>query len=147
MDHTPWNIEWSDALSMDNSEVDAEHQHFIRLVNELNEAISDQRRDRANVERIMALILEDALTHFAHEELLFNETAYPGAQAHAQRHMELIGIFQQAMKDIHHTESSRRWVEIGLSIKDLLVEHVVSEDTQYISYLRNSSNDTAPKGN
>ena len=147
MARTPWKIEWSDALSMENRQVDAEHQHFIRLVNELNEAISDQRRDRANVERIMVLILEYALTHFAHEELLFCETAYPGAEEHTQRHTELIGIFQQALKDIHHTEYSRRWVEIGLTIKDLLVEHVVNEDRQYISYLRNNSDNTAPKGN
>ncbi|ATX80803.1 hypothetical protein Ga0123461_2404 [Mariprofundus aestuarium] len=36
MDSLPWKIEWSDELSMSNAEIDAEHQHFIKLVNELN---------------------------------------------------------------------------------------------------------------
>ncbi|MEJ1464770.1 MAG: bacteriohemerythrin [Candidatus Sedimenticola sp. (ex Thyasira tokunagai)] len=135
MEKTHWKIEWSDALSMSNPEIDAEHRHFIELVNELNGAIRD-RRDKSDIERIMKLILEDSIAHFSHEERLFVEKGFPSAQRHAQIHSELIRKFKQVLKEIHTTEFSREWIETGLTIRDLLVDHVLNEDTQYIEYLR-----------
>ena len=135
MENPTWAIEWSDALSMSNPEIDAEHQHFIKLVNELNGAII-ARRDKPDIQRIMGLILEDAIAHFSHEERLFSERNYPAAQEHAQIHSELINKFKQALKEIQNTEFSVEWIEIGLTIKGLLVDHVLNEDTRYIEYLR-----------
>ena len=41
MGATPvWRLDWDESLSVHIPEIDAEHQHFIRLVNELNEAIA-----------------------------------------------------------------------------------------------------------
>ncbi len=57
MGNSPWTIEWTDALSVSNPEIDAEHQHFIKLVNELNGEIGT-RRDKSEIQRIMGLILE-----------------------------------------------------------------------------------------
>jgi len=136
MDSSPWKIEWSDELSMSNAEIDAEHQHFIKLVNELNHEIMSQQRDKAVVEHIMSLILEDAITHFAHEERLFIEKSYPDRQEHVQIHSDLIGKFKQVLKEIHNSEFSREWIEMGMSIRELLVSHVLYEDTRYIEYLR-----------
>jgi hemerythrin-like metal-binding protein len=132
---TPWEIEWSDALSMSNPKIDAEHQHFIKLVNELNDAIS-QQRDKAVVEHIMSLMLEDAIAHFSHEERLFVENDYPAAQEHAQIHSELISKFRQALIEIQNTDFGRVWVEASLLIKSLLVDHILNEDIKYIEYLR-----------
>jgi len=42
----------------------------------------------------------------------------------------------QALKELQKTDYIRRWVEIGLAVKDLLVAHVLNEDTKYIEYLR-----------
>ena len=130
-----WRIEWTDALSMSNPQLDAQHQHFFALINKLNRAIND-RRDKAEIERIMNLLLEDAVAHFAHEERLFAEREYPRAQEHAQLHAELINTYQQALKKIQQTEFSRVWIYTGLAIKTRLVEHVLIEDTRYIAYLR-----------
>ncbi|NWF37491.1 bacteriohemerythrin [Mariprofundus sp. KV] len=136
MDVSPWRIEWSDELSMSNAEIDAEHRNFIRLVNELNSEIMSQQRDKAVVERIMKQMLDDAIAHFAHEERLFIEKLYPAREEHAQLHAELISKFRQALEEIHATEFSRLWIETGLEIRSLLINHVLFEDTQYIEYLR-----------
>lgn len=136
MQTSPWDIKWSDELSMSNAEIDAEHQHFIKLVNELNGEIMSQQRDKANVERIMGDILEDAIAHFAHEERLFVEKSYPAAEEHTQIHAELISKLKQVLQEIQESEYSYEWVEMGLTIKGLLVNHVLYEDTQYIEYLR-----------
>ena len=36
----PWVLKWSDQLSVNIPEIDAEHQHFIQLCDEFNEAIT-----------------------------------------------------------------------------------------------------------
>ena len=132
----PWGTEWADALSMSNPEIDAEHKHFIDLVNKLNAEIASQGRDKDNILRIMDLILDDARAHFAHEERLFKEKAYPKAQGHSQIHTRLIAELEQGLKDIRNTDLIKRWVEIGLATETALVSHMVDEDTQYIEYLR-----------
>ncbi|PIS18915.1 MAG: chemotaxis protein [Zetaproteobacteria bacterium CG12_big_fil_rev_8_21_14_0_65_55_1124] len=136
METKPWGTEWADALSMSNPEIDAEHKHFIDLVNMLNQEIASQQRDKDNILRIMKLILDDALAHFAHEERLFKEKTYPKAVEHAQIHKELIKGIKQGLEDIRNTDHISRWVEVGLAIESALVTHLVEEDTKYIDYLR-----------
>jgi len=132
----PWGTEWADALSMSNPEIDAEHKQFIDLVNMLNREIASQQRDKDNILRIMGLILDDARAHFAHEEALFKEKAYPNAKEHAKIHAELIATLNQGLEDIRNTDHISRWVEIGLATEAALVTHMVDEDTKYIDYLR-----------
>ncbi|MET0015233.1 MAG: bacteriohemerythrin [Sedimenticola sp.] len=134
MDEIPWKIEWSDALSMRNAEIDAEHKHFIDLVNRLNAAIRE-RQDKAQVEQIMELILEDAREHFKHEERLFAEKAFPGAGEHSAIHRGLLAGLEEAMAEFRDSDFSYEWIKIGLSIKDQLVQHVLVEDVRYIEYL------------
>jgi hemerythrin-like metal-binding protein len=136
MNTSPWIIEWSDALSMSNPEIDAEHQHCIGLVNQLNKKILSQQQDKAVIEHIMGLILMDAVAHFAHEERLFVENNYPAAQEHAQIHSEAINKFKQALKEIQSTNIRAVWVKEGVGIKNLLVAHLLNEDTKYIEYLQ-----------
>ena len=137
MPDTTWKIEWSDAFSVWNAQIDEEHQHFVALVNELNAAIVT-RRDRVEVVRIMNLIVEDAVVHFSHEEGLFVERKYPRAQEHTQLHAELMNTFQQALKKIQQPKYSQEWIAtgLGLEIKNRLTEHLLNEDAQYIVYLR-----------
>ena len=132
----PWGTEWADALSMSNPEIDAEHKHFIDLVDMLNSEIASQQRDKDNILRIMGLLLEDAHAHFEHEERLFEEKSYPKAEEHAQIHSQLIKALEQGLKDIRNTDHIARWVDIGLETKTALLTHMLDEDTKYISYLR-----------
>ncbi len=80
METTPiWRLKWDESLSMHIPEIDAEHQHFIRFVNELNNAIID-RMDTKEVRKRMQAIMDDATAHFAHEEALLKEWGYTRTQ-------------------------------------------------------------------
>lgn len=136
MAEASWKIEWSDALSMSNPEIDAEHQRFIALLNELNGAIIGGHHDNADIERIMNVLLGDAIAHFSHEERLFVEKGYPAAQAHTQIHSAIISKFKQTLKQIHDSEFSNGWIERVLTIKNLLINHILIDDTKYSEYLR-----------
>ena len=129
-------IEWSDELSMLNADIDAEHKRLIELVNEMNREIASQQRSQNEISRIMRLMLNHSVEHFAHEEQLFAEHDYPDAVEHTENHSELIGKLNEALKAIQNTDHVRRWVEIGQAVEDLLVDHVLNEDTKYIECLR-----------
>ena len=72
IDTSPWRLEWNEGLSVHIPEIDAEHQQFLRLIYELNEAIIG-RKDVKEIKERMQSLMDDAVKHFAHEEELFRE--------------------------------------------------------------------------
>lgn len=133
---SPLEIIWSDALSMHNSEIDAQHQHFIKLVNDLNGVNMKQPLEKDEILRILGLIIDDAIAHFSYEEQLLRVKEYPLLQEHVQSHTELMSSFDQAKTEIENTSIRAAWSKAGLDIKDKLVKHLLEEDTKFIEYLR-----------
>jgi len=131
----PWHLVWSDELSVGIPEIDAEHKHFIMLVNELNAAIIS-RLGIEEIKRCMRAILDDAEAHFAHEERLFKEWGYPDAAEHAQRHAEAIEYFHSIIDGFGHNGTDYEWIEAGLKVKQALIGHVLAEDMKYRDYCR-----------
>lgn len=133
----PWRLEWSEALSVGIPEIDAEHQHFILLVNQLNEAIIE-RMEMEEIRKRMQLILEDALVHFAHEEVLFREWGYPDADKHAIRHAQIMKALSEIMGNFERGGVDYEWIEAGLKVKEALIEHLLNEDMKYRDFRRSS---------
>ena len=138
MKKADWEIEWSDALSVGNPMIDAEHQYFILLINELNRAIAD-RQNKDEIIREMNQLLTEARYHFAHEEQLFAEKGFPEAQAHCKHHSDLLGRFSNSLKEFTEVDYSPNWIDNGLAIKDLMVSHILNVDSRYVEYLRSDS--------
>lgn len=128
-----WRLEWNDALSVCIPEIDAEHQRFIQLVNDLNEAII-ARMDLEVIKRCMQAILGDAAAHFAHEEALFKEWGYPAAGEHAERHAQITLALHEIMRRFEHGGTEYEWVEAGLEVKQALIGHLLTEDMKYRDY-------------
>ncbi len=135
MESSEWEIAWSNFLSVDVPEMDAEHRQFIARVNELNQAIIESE-DKATVARAMDLMLMEAAHHFAHEEELLARWKYPETAAHIAKHAELTAQFQRVMKEFAQTDISFVWAVKGLQFKQLLVEHLLKEDFKYRDFLR-----------
>jgi hemerythrin-like metal-binding protein len=131
----PWRLDWTEALSMFIPEIDAEHRHFMKLVNELNEAIV-ARMAVSEVKNRMRAIQDDARAHFAHEEALFREWGYPDAEEHAKKHAEAIQFFSQTEDEFSHDRTGYEWIEAGLRVKQVLIEHLLIEDMKYRDYSR-----------
>jgi len=125
-----WQLKWRDKLSVGIDEIDAEHRHFIELINDLNRAILD-RMDLTEIRHRMQLILDDAAQHFAHEETLFAAWHYPDADEHAKYHRQATAAFQKVMASLSYQHNQAEWIEAGLKVKQLLVEHLIKEDMKY----------------
>ncbi|MEI6733352.1 MAG: hemerythrin domain-containing protein [Comamonadaceae bacterium] len=125
-----WKIEWSEALSVGITDIDEDHKRFARLVNELNRSIVD-RAQLPEIRRRLQMIIDDAVQHFEHEERLFKEWQYADSQNHAAIHAQIIGKLHAIMSSNVSINLNAPWIEAGLQIKTLLIEHILKEDVKY----------------
>ena len=132
-DSSPWRLDWDEGLSVFIPEIDAEHQRFIALVNELNAAII-ARKELTEIQQRMQAILDDASAHFAHEEALFKEWGYPLAGEHAEKHAQLTQALHKIMAGFEHGGTDFEWIDAGLHVKQALVDHLLNEDMKYRDY-------------
>ncbi|BBE51856.1 Bacteriohemerythrin [Ferriphaselus amnicola] len=132
---TPWRLTWTDDLSVCDPEIDAEHKHFIMLVNELNGAIIS-RLGIEEIKRCMRAIVDDAVAHFAHEERLFKEWCYLNASEHALKHAEAIQYFHNITEGFERNGTDYEWIETGLKVKQAFIGHLLEEDLKYRDYCR-----------
>jgi len=137
-DSTPWSLEWTEELSVGIPEIDAEHRHFIRLVNELNDAIS-RRMDVVEIGKRMQAVLDDAVAHFQHEAVLFKEWGYPDASEHEQKHAQITRTLHEIRSQLANGGTEYEWVEAGLKIKKTLIDHLLNEDMKYRDYRRKNN--------
>ena len=125
-----WRLVWSDELSVCIPEIDAEHRRFIQLINALNEAIIE-RMSLAEIKKRMQDIMDDAVVHFAHEEALFKDWGYPEADEHAGKHKQAIQALNDIMGHFKRGGTEYDWIDAGLKVKQVLIEHLLTEDMKY----------------
>ena len=111
-----WTIKWTDEMSVVIPDIDEDHKHFIILIHDLNRTIAD-RKDSAEIKRILQLIIEDAERHFAKEEKLFQEWNYPDLSLHAASHAQTLNALQGAKENCVPYGYDSSWIDAGLKIK------------------------------
>jgi hemerythrin len=123
-------LNWSEELSVGDPEVDAEHQRFIAMVNELNDAIS-QRKALEKIKKCMNAIIEDAEMHFAHELELFITQGRADVETHRNRHRHTLDALRELISSFDDDTTEYSWIEGGLRVKQILVEHLLEECEDY----------------
>jgi hemerythrin-like metal-binding protein len=131
-----WQFTWNDELSVGIPEIDEDHKRFIFLVNELNRSIINGKVP-ADIKNNLQLILEDAVKHFEHEEKLFTKWQYPDADVHAKVHAQVLKALQNIKEKFIPYDRDSEWVDVGLMVKGVLIDHILTEDMKYADYYRN----------
>jgi hemerythrin-like metal-binding protein len=134
-----WQFVWKEELSVGIPEIDAEHKHFIFLVNELNKSITQGMAPEV-IKGNLLLILEDAAQHFEHEERLFKEWKYPDADVHAKIHAHVLKVLQEIKEKFIPYGYDSEWVDAGMLIKGVLIDHILTEDMKYADYYQHADN-------
>ncbi len=131
-------LTWSEELSVGIPEVDEDHKRFFDLINELNRSIT-AGKEATSIMNAFQVIIDDAVSHFAHEEKLFGEWQYPGADAHSKKHANVVkalGILQN--KFVPYSKDSE-WMDAGVKVKKILLDHILKEDMKYADFYQESS--------
>lgn len=136
--HT-WTIEWNDGMSVGIPEIDEDHKQFIVLIDGLNRAIVD-RMVLGELKARLQLILESTERHFEREERLFREWKYPEADYHAAKHAQTTKKLQAVMEKFINYDFQSEWINAGMQVKDILIDHFLTEDMKYAKFYRESRN-------
>jgi hemerythrin-like metal-binding protein len=128
------SIEWRPEWESGNPVIDDEHRSLLDLANNLFDVSMSGRPKQDTLQAVDALLLHVA-GHFENEEMILADADYPGLNAHAGLHRELV----QAALDL------RSRVEAGtidyLTLFNFLVDrvvigHMINADTKFFEYTR-----------
>jgi len=89
-------LQWKTSFSVGVPAVDLEHRQMIQMINDVYEKVEDEN-DAKSVEAALADIHAGISAHFALEERLMREAAYPEYGAHKYDHEELLDQIRDMM--------------------------------------------------
>ncbi len=118
-------IAWLDAYNTGIPEIDNQHRQIVDFVNKLSAA----RRDRRAIGEVLDGLVVYSLSHFAFEESLMDEVAYPFAGAHRKIHemfIKRVDGFQSRFKAGEDVSE-----EFYLLLKRWLIQHIQRDDMAY----------------
>jgi hemerythrin-like metal-binding protein len=109
--------------------MDEQHKKLIAMINDLNVAVS-QGKGRDAVRQTLNRLVSYAAEHFADEERLMTNAAYPGFAAHKPVHEAFAAKAIALSKDF---EAGRAMVgaDVMIFLKDWLVTHIMGTDKKY----------------
>jgi len=127
------NIEWNDSFSIDNAEIDAQHQQWIAIHNTLHgillegDVVSLQQAAINTLQEMQAYIRK----HFAFEEAYMARIGFPEIREHWRLHKDfdtrVYGYLRDAQKDELPVLNS----ELVKILKNWLVHHILFEDMKF----------------
>ena len=123
------NLEWNEGMSVGIPEINADHQRFILLINELNRSITE-RMKAAEIHKRLQLVIDDTERHFEQEEKFFQEWRYPNAKVHASSHKLVLKILKNIQNSFIPYGLEAEWLDVALKIKNILLSHIIAEDMQ-----------------
>jgi hemerythrin-like metal-binding protein len=128
-------IEWNESYSVENEELDNQHQLLFDMINALFQAIGS---DDAFV--IMPAVIQDlgsyAVEHFRTEERYMAECEYPGLETQKQQHSEFCTKVSQWSTSYAY-DPDKFAAEAVEYLYGWLTNHILSQDKLYAPYLKN----------
>lgn len=121
-------LKWNTAYSVDNEELDGQHQKLFALVNDLHDAMQAGRvGDLAGT--IDALVAYTDY-HFKTEEGFLRACQYPDYDLHKEMHDSLTRR-ARSMQEAYASGNMPTAVEVLLLLANWLNRHILDEDRKY----------------
>lgn len=132
---TLWKRHQSGELETGIPEIDHDHRNLVSLIGQLNATII-WRQGIAKVSNAMQALVDDASQRFAREVTLLGLSDYPEVGQHASCHDDTMVRLREIMHRLDRNTPEHLWIEAGLNVKRLLIDHLLTEDLKYRDYLK-----------
>jgi hemerythrin len=128
-------ITWDPTLVLGVPLIDAQHEELFRRLDALIEAIRGGR-SRAEVGRTLGFLGEYAARHFAAEEALMRDQAYPALADHAAEH-ERFGAEMRALQAEYGRDgpTASLIIRVNTQLAGWLRSHVYRTDRALADFL------------
>ncbi len=129
-------IDWSDDLSLEIDEIDAQHKELLAMINRLHSATvsGDWSRQIVTLTDILMGLIDYLQYHFATEEKYMILHEYPGYEEHHKEHSQFVAevtSFSEAFKNGTKGLSE----EILSFLKEWYIRHITLSDVRFGVYL------------
>ena len=127
-------LDWNESLSIAIQIMDFQHKHWIRLINELHEAMLRGKGSGA-IDQTLDKALGYTRLHFAAEERLLAENGYPAYPQHKKLHDDFVGsllCLKERLGEGHTVLA----MELITEMQDWLRQHIQNADRQYAVFLK-----------
>jgi hemerythrin len=125
-------IEWTPELSVGNSSIDKEHQHWVDLLNRFYEGIRSGQ-DTNQLTLLIAGMIDYTRFHFANEEKYMQSIRYPDIESHKEKHELYVAKLMEYDQKIKKGRLVLS-LEVTKYLKSWLVNHIKGSDMQYAIY-------------
>lgn len=129
-------IEWTQDLAVGVKIIDEQHKEIFRRVDALLEACKAGKGKDA-VGGMLTFLEDYIVEHFAAEEAIQMQYAYPSYNAHKQEHERFIQSVDELKKKFEKEGPSLMTVlETNRTVVDWLVKHIKKVDMDLGAYLK-----------
>lgn len=127
-------IRWSSLYSVGVEEIDMQHKHLVKVLNELFDAMVSG--DSAKVlHKIVEELYEYTVFHFQTERRYFETYNYPDKDAHIEEHQSFVkkvDVFKKEMQEGKLTLTT----EILTYLQTWLKDHISGVDQEYAQFFK-----------
>ena len=124
---------WSDDLSVNIAEIDAQHMRLVEMLNELYENMTNEQ-GTAVLGKVLTGLVEYAGTHFATEEHYMTKYDFPGYAEHKAEH-EAFSAKAVDLLERYAKNPNLLSVETGRFLRTWLDQHITGLDKLYGPFL------------
>lgn len=119
---------WKDSLLVGVSQIDAQHRQLVKAIDDLMEACM-KGAGREAVAKTLSFVAAYTKEHFADEEKLQAQYAYPDINAHKRLHAQFISNVAALESDFKQNGPNVALTgKINKTLIDWLIKHIGSED-------------------
>ncbi|MBN2529681.1 MAG: guanylate cyclase [Deltaproteobacteria bacterium] len=132
------NIQWSDAFSINDEAIDAQHKQLVENCRRLVEFARDANRDTYIAH--LHLTRKNTQAHFLYEEHLMTQTNYPFLPHQRTQHQFMLKEFSVLEKEAKSPKTSDTFLVFRTQIilVDWLINHTLKEDKHLGRFLLES---------
>lgn len=127
---------WSDHLSVGVSELDAQHQKLVAMINQLHEAMTKGQGAEV-LKPILGGLIQYTASHFATEERYMQRFNYPDYAKHKEEHDALTWKVKD-LKERYEQGKTMLSVETMTFLTTWLTTHIQGTDRRYRTHFNSN---------
>ena len=128
---------WDKSLETGNLSIDMQHKSLIAAINELLEACS-QGKGRIEVSKTLDFLQDYVVKHFADEEKLQLQSAYPDYKVHKEKHEAFKVAVKNIVDEFKASGANIQLVaKVNTSVGSWLINHIKTEDKKVAMHIIN----------
>lgn len=137
------HIEWSDDLNTNIEVIDSQHHRIVEYINQLYDA--QESNDKNAVNEVISDLVDYTVSHFSFEESLMEQAGYPFLVPHQKVHQLFVRRVTNFVE--RHEAGEDVTDELLIVLRKWLINHIKSEDKDYIDVVSRNIQKVVAKDN